>query len=68
MDIKKKIIELMLVLPLEQREETMLKGRISSNMYHVSIDNGNNSKFIIEVHLRNPLEYDFTSDKGNKNV
>ncbi len=58
----------MLVLPLEQREETMLKGRISSNMYHVSIDNGNNSKFIIEVHLRNPLEYDFTSDKGNKNV
>ena len=46
----------------------MLKGRISSNMYHVSIDNGNNSKFIIEVHLRNPLEYDFTLDKGNKNV
>ena len=46
----------------------MLKGRISSNMYHVSIDKGNNSKSIIEVHLKNPLEYDFTLEKGNKNV
>lgn len=57
-----------LTKPLEQREQTMLKGRISSNMYHVSIDNGNNSKSIIEVHLKNPLEYDFTLEKGNKNV
>ena len=57
-----------LTKPLEQREQTMLKGRISSNMYHDSIDNGNNSKFIIEVHLKNPLEYDFTLEKGNKNV
>ena len=27
-------------------------------MFHVEIDNGNNAKSILEIHLKNPLEFD----------
>lgn len=37
-------------------------------MYNINIYNGNNSNSIIEVHLKNNLEYDLTLEKGNKNV
>lgn len=36
-------------------------------MYHLEIDNGNNTKSTIEIHLKNPLEKDLTLERNNKN-
>ena len=54
--------------PLNTKELTFIKGKISKEVFHLEIDNGNNTKSTIEIHLKNPLEQDLTLEKGNKNV
>lgn len=54
--------------PLNTKELTFIKGKINKEVFHLEIDNGNNTKSTIEIHLKNPLEQDLTLDKGNKNV
>jgi len=54
--------------PLSTKESIFLKGKINKEVYHLEIDNGNNTKSTIEIHLKNPLEKDLTLMKGNKNV
>ena len=50
------------------KESIFLKGKINKEVYHLEIDNGNNTKSTIEIHLKNPLEKDLTLQKENKNV
>lgn len=54
--------------PLNTKELTFIKGKINKEVFHLEIDNGNNTKSTIEIHLKNPLEQDLTLEKGNKNV
>ena len=54
--------------PLNTKESIFLKGKINKEVYHLEIDNGDNTKSTIEIHLKNPLENDLTLQKGNKNV
>ena len=55
--------------PLNTKELTFIKGKINKEVYHIEIDNGNNTKSTIEIHLKNPLEQDLTLEKGkNDNV
>lgn len=54
--------------PLNTKELTFIKGKINKEVFHLEIDNGNNTKSTIEIHLKNPLEKDLTLEKGNKNV
>ena len=54
--------------PLNTKELTFIKGKINKEVFHLEIDNGNNTKSTIEIHLKNPLENDLTLEKGNKNV
>ena len=54
--------------PLNTKELTFIKGKINKEVFHLEIDNGNNTKSTIEIHLKNPLEKDMTLEKGNKNV
>jgi len=54
--------------PLNTKELTFVKGKINKEVFHLEIDNGNNTKSTIEIHLKNPLEQDLTLEKGNKNV
>ena len=54
--------------PLSTKESIFLKGKINKEVYHLEIDNGDNTKSTIEIHLKNPLEKDLTLMKGNKNV
>ena len=54
--------------PLNTKELTFIKGKINKEVFHLEIDNGNNTKSTIEIHLKNPLEKDKTLEKGNKNV
>lgn len=54
--------------PLSTKESIFLKGKINKEVYHLEIDNGDNTKSTIEIHLKNPLEKDLTLQKGNKNV
>ena len=54
--------------PLNTKESIFLKGKINKEVYHLEIDNGDNTKSTIEIHLKNPLEKDLTLMKGNKNV
>ena len=42
--------------------------QVTLEVFHLEIDNGNNTKSTIEIHLKNPLEKDLTLEKGNKNV
>lgn len=55
--------------PLNTKELTFIKGKINKEVFHLEIDNGNNTKSTIEIHLKNPLEKDLTLEKGkNDNV
>ncbi len=53
---------------LTTKELTFIKGKVNKEVFHLEIDNGNNTKSTIEIHLKNPLEKDLTLEKGNKNV
>ena len=58
----------MLVLNYLSHLILRIKGKINKEVFHLEIDNGNNTKSTIEIHLKNPLEKDLTLEKGNKNV
>ena len=58
----------MLVLNYLSHLILRIKGKINKEVFHLEIDNGNNTKSTIEIHLKNPLEKDMTLEKGNKNV
>ena len=45
------------------KELTFIKGKVNKEVFHVEIDNGNNTKSTIEIHLKNPLEIDNTLQK-----
>ncbi len=53
--------------PLSTKESIFLKGKINKEVYHLEIDNGDNTKSTIEIHLKNPLEKDLTLEKGKNN-
>ena len=53
--------------PLNTKESIFLKGKINKEVYHLEIDNGNNTKSTIEIHLKNPLEKDLALERNNKN-
>ena len=54
--------------PLSVKDSTFIKSKINNEVFHLEIDNGNNSKTTIEIHLKSPLEKDLTLEKGNKNA
>ena len=58
----------MLVLNYLSHLILRIKGKINKEVFHLEINNGNNTKSTIEIHLKNPLEKDLTLEKGNKNV
>ena len=43
----------------------MIRGKIDENIYHIEIDNNVNGKNIIEVHLKNTLEFDLQKENSN---
>ena len=49
--------------PLSTKESIFLKGKINKEVYHLEIDNGDNTKSTIEIHLKNPLEKDLTLER-----
>ena len=49
--------------PLSTKESIFLKVKINKEVYHLEIDNGNNTKSTIEIHLKNPLEKDNSLQK-----
>ena len=49
--------------PLSTKESIFLKGKINKEVYHLEIDNGDNTKSTIEIHLKNPLEKDNSLQK-----
>ena len=49
--------------PLNTKESIFLKGKINKEVYHLEIDNGNNTKSTIEIHLKNSLEKDNSLQK-----
>lgn len=53
--------------PLNTKELTFIKGKINKDVFHLEIDNGNNTKSTIEIHLKSPLEQDLTLGKENRN-
>ena len=52
---------------LTTKELTFIKGKVNKEVFHLEIDNGNNTKSTIEIHLKNPLEKDLTLERDNKN-
>ncbi len=45
------------------KEKSYIKGKVNNKIFHLNIDNGNDTKSIIEVHIKNPLEEDNTLEK-----
>lgn len=54
--------------PLSVKDSTFVKSKINREVFVLEIDDGNNSKTTIEIHLKSPLEKDLTLEKGNKNA
>ncbi|MBQ9012355.1 MAG: type IV secretory system conjugative DNA transfer family protein, partial [Bacilli bacterium] len=52
---------------LTTKELTFIKGKVNKEVFHLEIDNGNNTKSTIEIHLKNPLEKDLSLERENKN-
>lgn len=52
---------------IETKYDRLYRNRntkeINKEVYHLEIDNGNNTKSTIEIHLKNPLEKDNTLQK-----
>ena len=48
---------------LNKLEETLIKGKIDNNIYHLIFETET-----IEIHLKNPLEQNFVMEKDDKNV
>jgi len=42
--------------PLTTVEETLVKGQIDNNIYHIEISNNLDGKNVIEIHLKNILD------------
>lgn len=53
--------------PLSNKELSFVKGKVNKEVFHINIDNGNNSSSVIEIHLKNPLENNLILEKGDKN-
>ena len=53
--------------PLSNKELAFVKGKVNKEVFHINIDNGNNSSYVIEIHLKNPLENNLILEKGDKN-
>ena len=49
--------------PLNTKESIFLKCKINKEVYYLEIDNGNNTKSTIEIHLKNSLEKDNSLQK-----
>ena len=52
---------------LTPKEKSYIKGKINNDVYHLNIDNGDDTKTIIEIHLKHPLEQDLSLEKETKN-
>ena len=53
---------------LNTKELTFIKGKIDKKVLHLEIDNGNNTRSNIEIHLKKSLGKNLTLEKRNKNV
>lgn len=47
-------------------EESLIKGQIDNNIYHIEINNNIDGKNVIEVHLTNPLNKELEIEKDKK--
>lgn len=47
-------------------EESLIKGQIDNNIYHIEISNNIDGKNVIEVHLANPLNKELEIEKDKK--
>lgn len=43
------------------------KGKINNDVFHLNIDNGDDIKTIIEIHLKHPLEQDLSLERKESN-
>lgn len=50
---------------LTQKEYSFIKGKVNDQVFHLNIENGNNTSSIIEIHLKSPLEQDLTLENKN---
>ena len=50
---------------LTKFEEKMIRGKIDENIYHIEIDNNENGKKVIEIHLKNILDNDLQKESSN---
>ena len=48
---------------LSKLEETLIKGKIDNNIYHIIFEPEK-----VEIHLKTPLEQNLTMEKEKKNV
>ena len=58
----------MLVLNYLSHLILRIKGKINKEVFHLEINNGNNTKSTIEIHLKKLQKKDLTLEKENKNV
>lgn len=52
---------------LTPKEKSYIKVKINNDVFHLNINNGNDTKTTIEIHLKHPLKEDLTLEKENKN-
>ena len=53
--------------PLSNKDLIFIRGKVNKDVFHINIDNGNNTNSVIEIHLKNPLDIDMSLEKGTRN-
>ena len=51
---------------LSEIDKSLIKGQVDNSIYHIEIDNNEDGKNIIEIHLNNVINQELVLEKGKK--
>lgn len=51
---------------LSEIDKSLIQGQVDNSIYHIEIDNNEDGKNIIEIHLNNVINQDLVLEKGKK--
>ena len=51
---------------LSEIHKSLIKGQVDNSIYHIEIDNNEDGKNIIEIHLNNVINQGLVLEKGKK--
>ena len=51
---------------MSEIDKSLIQGQVDNSIYHIEIDNNEDGKNIIEIHLNNVINQELVLEKGKK--